>query len=298
MATGISISSTSNLSSGQKIMMASAMEANEPAAPDPDLVESVNMPKGHKEYDLSTYARFADASALLEGVDVGDSQQLVTNVMTITPSEHGAIATVSKRLIRRQGDSDVLSVTGRLLGASLRRKQAKDIIVLYDGFSKSIVGAGAALDSTYFRGSYAYLRTDQSSAYGPAPLPLIAALHVEQISDIVLDLTDTTGTSAGTSGIMGMGVDIQREWWRGRDRLYSIQVFESGNIALDASDDVKGAIFGKDALFLVVAESAEPVRERDESLRAIEVGIFQEWGEAERADSHGVEVYSDALTTV
>ena len=38
--------------------------------------------------------------------------------------------------------------------------------------------------------------------------------------------------------------------------------------------------------------------EDDNSLRAIEYGCFQEWGEGERADAHGVEVYSDSEATV
>ena len=44
MATGISLSSTSNMSSGQKILVASAMVASEPAAPDPDLIDNERIP--------------------------------------------------------------------------------------------------------------------------------------------------------------------------------------------------------------------------------------------------------------
>ena len=54
MATGISISSTSNLSSGQKILVAAAREAYEPAAPDPDLIENNRIPQGHKQWDILT----------------------------------------------------------------------------------------------------------------------------------------------------------------------------------------------------------------------------------------------------
>jgi len=41
--TGITISSTDSLSSGQKIFIANAKEAFEPAAPDPDLISSERM---------------------------------------------------------------------------------------------------------------------------------------------------------------------------------------------------------------------------------------------------------------
>ena len=294
MATGLSISNTSNLSSGQKTFIASAREAFEPAAPDPDLVESQRIAAGFKQWDVLTMARLTSASALTEGVDLTSAQQLVANILSITPSEHGIIATLSKRLIRRQGDQNVVSTAGRLCANSLRRRQALDVIALYDGFSKSVVGAGNAMDVTTFRGSVAYLLTDNSSSYGPAPVPLHAALHIEQISDIILDITDTTprGTTSGFTD------DLLQRWWRGRDRLYGVEVFHSGNISRDGSDDSKGALFSKEALVMVMANDAEVTEEDDNSLRAIEYGCFQEWGEGERADAHGVEVYSDTAATV
>ena len=294
MATGLSISSTSNLSSGQKTFIASAREAFEPAAPDPDLVESQRIAAGFKQWDVLTMARLTSASALTEGVDLTSAQQLVANSLSITPSEHGIIATLSKRLIRRQGDQNVVSTAGRLCANSLRRRQALDVIALYDGFSKSVVGAGNALDITSFRGSVAYLLTDNSSSYGPAPVPLHAALHIEQISDVILDITDTAPRGTTT----GMTDDMLQRWWKGSDRLYGVQVFHSGNITRDSSDDSKGALFAKEALVMVMANDAEVTEEDDNSLRAIEYGCFQEWGEGERADAHGVEVYSDTAATV
>ena len=49
---------------------------------------------------------------------------------------------------------------------------------------------------------------------------------------------------------------------------------------------------------MVVANDADVTEEDDNSLRASEYGIFQEWAEGERADPHGVEVYSNTTATV
>ena len=296
MATGLSLSSTSNLSSGQKILVANAKKAFEPAQPDPDLIDVARIPQGHKQWDILTYARLSDAAALTEGVDLADVQQLVTASLSITPAEHGIIVTLSKRLIRRQGDTNVVATSGTMVANSLRRRQAKDVVALYDGFSKSVVGASTALDITHFRGSVAYLLTDNDAGYGPAPLPLHAALHIEQISDIILDISDP-GTAAG-SRPAGFGDDLLQRWWRGNDRLYGISVFHSGVIERDSGDDAKGAIFNKEALVMVMANEAEATEQPDHSARVIEYGIFQEWGEGARADFHGVEVYSDTAATV
>ena len=294
MATGLSLSSTSNLTNGQRIVIASAKEAFEPAAPDPDLIESERIPTGSKQWDISTYARLTDAQALTEGVDLSSVQQLATNTLQLTPAEHGILVTLSNRLIRRQGDSSVVTVAGRQIGSSLRRRMAKDVIALYDGFSKSIVGSTNAMDITHFRGAAAYLLTDNNSSFGPAPMPLQAALHIEQISDIIADLSDTAPRGTTT----GITEELINRWWRGSDKLYGIPIFHSGNIERDSGNDAKGAIFASGALYMVIANDSDVTEEDDNSLRAREYGIFQEWAEGERADPHGVEVYSDAAATV
>lgn len=296
MATGLSLSSTSNLTNGQKIALEGAMEAFEPAAPNPDLISNYRIPNGTKQWDLSTYARLAQASALSEGVDLSQVQQLVSATLTIVPTEHGLISTLSKRLIFRQGDSSVVGVAGRQMGGSLRRREDNDVIALYASFSKVIVGPSSTLDITYFRGGAAYLMTDNDSAYGPAPMPLRAALHIEQISDIVLDITDP-GTAAGQRPA-GFGDEMMQRWWKGNDRLYGIGIWHAGNIARDTSDDATGAIFASEALGIVHEENADVTEETDNSLRAVEYGIFQAWGEGERADPHGVAVDSDSAATV
>lgn len=295
MATGLTISDTSNMSSGQKILVAAGKIAFEPAAPNPDLISNERIPQGHKQWDVLSYARLGSASELTEGVDLAQSEQLVTVALTITPSEHGLIVTLSKRLIRRQGDANVVSVAGTMIANSLRRRMDLNVITLYDSFTKSVVGAGNTLDITHFRGSVSYLLTDNDSTYGPAPLPFHASFHIEQISDIILDISDTAGA---TSRPQGMSEMLMQSWWKGRDRLYGVQIFHSGNQTRDGGDDTKGGLFSRDSNHLVMANEADPTEEKDNSLRATEYGIFQEWGEAQRADPWGVEVFSDAAATV
>ena len=303
MATGLSVSNTSNLSDGQVIVVKSAKMAFEPAAPDPDLISNDRIGQGEKSWNLLTYARLSDASALTEGVDLSQTQQLVTASINLEPAEHGIIATVSKRLIRRQGDANVLGATGTMLANSLRRIQSKDVITLYDGFTKSIVGASNALDITHFRGANAYLMRDDKSGVtaatnGPAQPPLKAALHIGQISDIILDISDPGTSSTELGSRVGLSADMLQRWWKTRDRLYGVEVFHSGNIQADSGDDAIVGLFAEDALYMVMANNADVTEETDESLRAIEIGIFQEWDETERADDHGVEVKSDCSTTV
>ena len=294
MATGLSISNTSNMTTGQKIVVAAAKMAFEPAAPNPDLVDNHRIPQGHKQWDVLTWARLATASALTEGVDLAQSQQLVTNSLSIDPTEHGVIATLSKRLVRRQGDADASAAVGKMLASSLRRREDLDVIALYSGFSKSTPDSGT-LDITHFRASVAYLLTDNDTEYGPAPLPVHASLHIEQISDIILDISDTSGA---TSRPAGFSDELLQRWWKGSDRLYGVQIFHGGNITRTAGNLSTGGLFSKEALVLVHGSEADSTQQDDKSLRAIEYGIFQEWGEGERADAHGVGIVSDTAAGV
>jgi hypothetical protein len=295
MATGLTLSTTTNLTSGQAIMIDQARDAFEPAAPEPGLVRMKQLPTGHYQFSSNIYARLDNASALTEGTDLSQVQQFVANNITINPSEHGLLVTQSKRLRRRQGDSDAAATAGRLMGISIRARQALDIHAVWDTFTKSIVGAGSPLDVTYFRGAIAYLLTDNSTAYGPAPMPVTSVLHSEGISDIVLDISDP-GTAVPNR--QGLSAEMLVRWFRGSDRVYGTPIFHGGYIARDVSGDAKGAIFNQDALVMVEEGEAEPTEENDNSLRVIEMGLFKSWGEALQIDPHGVEVYHDATATV
>jgi hypothetical protein len=293
VATGVTYTDSSTLTSGQQTLIAGAGMAFEAAAPDPDLVRVEQLPEGHRQANLGIFARLAQASALQESVDLQSSEQLSTNYITIEPSEHGIQVTISKREMRRQMDAQVRSVAGEQMGGSLRRREANDVITLYDTFTQSAPGDGSVLDITHFRGAVAYLLTDNSSAYGPAPMPVHAALHIEQISDIILDVSDPGSGSRPT----GPFSEMIKGWWRGNDRLYGVAIWHSGNIARDGSGDSKGTIKHQNSLVLVEEGGAEAVDETDESARITEFGLFKSWGEALQIDVHGVEIYSDTVAT-
>jgi hypothetical protein len=293
VATGVTYTDSSTLTSGQQTLIAGAGMAFEAAAPDPDLVRVEQLPEGHRQANLGIFARLAQASALQESVDLQSSEQLSTNYITIEPSEHGIQVTISKREMRRQMDAQVRSVAGEQMGGSLRRREANDVITLYDTFTQSAPGDGSVLDITHFRGAVAYLLTDNSSAYGPAPMPVHAALHIEQISDIILDVSDPGSGSRPT----GPFSEMIKGWWRGNDRLYGVAIWHSGNIARDGSGDSKGTIKHQNSLVLVEEGGAEAVDETDESARITEFGLFKSWGEALQIDVHGVEIHSDTVAT-
>ena len=293
-AQGMTLSTTSNLNSTQKTMIASAKEAFEPSQPEPSLVDNEQLPAGHYQWVGGTYARFQTGHALTEADDLSVVEQLRTNTLTLNPTEHGSLATLHRRLARRQGDSTVVDVASRHLARSVRRRQALDVDALNDGFSKSAGGTTQTLDITELRGVVAYLITDNDDDYGPAPMPLHMIAHAEMISDIVLDLTDA---GAVTNRADGPYDNVLKNWYRKSDTVYGVSVFHSGVQPRDSSNDSKGAVKHKEALKMVQEGDAEPHVEEDGSARLNEYGLFMSWAEGEQADPHGVEMYFNTSAT-
>ncbi len=99
--TGLTVSTTDSLDDGQIIQIAAARQAFEPAAPEPDVISNERIQNGEKSWDILTYARLADAVALSEGIDDSSVQQLFANFLSVNPTEHGSLVSLSSRAMRR-----------------------------------------------------------------------------------------------------------------------------------------------------------------------------------------------------
>ena len=296
MATGLTLSSSSALSSMSKIIIASAIANIEPAGPTNQLVSRYDIPKGAKQVNVPVWGR-NDAAALTEGVDISTPQQLSVSVTSITASEHGIMTFVSDRLTR-QNNEDILSHVGEVQGGALGRLLEDDLIVLFDGFSNSIGAAGSLLTFYHVAGAVSYLKTDNDSSYGMAPGTPNGVFHPEQIRGFVQEMTGIQG--GGTTGMAaqpipeGITAEVVKNYFRGNEKAFGVPIFQSGVLSRDGSGDTKGAIFVPQAIALAMAHEMEAENERDASLRGTEVVMVGEWGESEIADPWGVEMLGAA----
>ena len=154
----------------------------------------------------------------------------------------------------------------------------------------------------HIAGAVSYLRTDNNAAYGPAPSRPNAVLHPEQIRRLTTEMAGLTSTSAAATAATGFvpegpSADVLKQYWRGNDPIFGVPIFEDGNISLDGSNDVKGAVFVKEALALAMESEIKAEEERDASLRGTELVTSAIWGESEVVGVWGVVIYSmaDAL---
>lgn len=281
------------------ILLAEAIDNIEPAAPNKELVTNITIPSGHYQVTVPIYGR-TTAAALTEGVDISPVQgPEVANVVTQTAAEHGVMTFVSDRLAY-QGNDDAIAVVGEQHGRAVGRLLDQDIIGLFDGFSNSIGSAGADLNLSSVAVAVGYLRSDDST-YGPAPNPINASLHPEQIRRL---LTDVAGQAASITTFggnpipTGLSEDIVKNYMRGRDPLFGVPIIESPNISRDGSDDAKGAVFSQRALHLAMEQEIRAEEERDASLRGTEIVTVGVWGQGETVDVWGVEMLGDAQSLV
>lgn len=279
------------------ILLAEAIDNIEPAAPNKDLVTNITIPNGHYQVTVPIYGR-TTAVALSEGVDISPVQgPEVANVVTQTASEHGVMTFVSDRLAH-QGNDDAIAVVGEQHGRAVGRLLDQDIIGLFDGFSNSIGSAGASLNLNSIAVAVGFLRSDDST-YGPAPNPINASLHPEQIRRLITDVAgqaNSISTFGGEPIPTGLSEDVVKNYMRGRDPLFGVPIIESPNISRDGSDDAKGAVLSQRALHLAIEQEIRAEEERDASLRGTEIVTVGVWGQGETVDVWGVEMLGDAVS--
>ena len=238
MATGLSLSDSSSLEDMSKIIVAEAIDNVEPSAPMASLVTRYDIESGAKQVNVPIWGR-QSAVALTEGVDISVPQQVTATVVNLTASEHGILSFVSDRL-KHENHENVLSAVGTMHGRAVGRLLDSDLLTLLDGFSTSKPGAGSNATFVTIAGAISYLRTDNSSTYGPAPSKPNAVLHPEQIRRLTQEVA---GIQAGGSGMPaqtvpeGPSAEIISSYWRGNDPVFGVPIYEDGNISRDGSGD-------------------------------------------------------------
>ena len=302
MAEGLTLSSSSNLSSMAATVIADAIANVEPAGPTASLVSRYDLAKGEKQKNIPLWGRLS-AAALTEGVTIQAAQQVSVTVRNVTASEHGVLTFVSD-VLQRENSEDVLAEVGMMQGLALGRLRESALVTLFDSVTGlSVPGAGSNFGFRQLAGAVAYLQTDNNSSFGPSPGGRVnAVLHPEQIRRLV---EDDSGLQAGGSTTMAAGArpsgpsdDVINNYWRGQETRFGVQIYSSGVISRDGSGDSKGCVFAPQAFALCMAKEIDAEDDRDIRSRGSDIVTVGTWGETEIVDEWAVEVYSatDAIS--
>ena len=241
------------------------------------------------------YFGTVSANALSEGIDMVNPQAMADTNVQFTPAEVGAQIVITDKLVR-DNQEDVIRAAGRILGAAMVSKREGDLAGQFGDGTNTMGSAGAAATLGLFAAAWADLSGVALASGGPAPKPYVAVHHPFVLLDLV-DVFTPTLAQAGETGV-GAGSlsdETLRNYTVGR--IFGMNVYESGNISIDSSDDANGAVFAAGTgggLVLVTSKEWDVSPERDESLRATELNVVGEYAVGEYLASWIVTVTADA----
>jgi hypothetical protein len=228
------------------------------------------------------------AQAITENTVLENPQQYSDTLFTLTPSMTGLTTIVTDRTYRRISSKTVATL-GPAAQNAIQRKKDQDYLTVLDGATTSLSGAGTTLASGVIS---AAAKRITSNATEPGVGEVFTVLHGMQIKDIQDEIVAGVGTYTVPNGLTE---ETFRKGFMGS--LFGTNVFEDGNIAVDASDDAKGGVHTREAVLMIQGRAPH-----NESKRRPEIGggadqmfYYDEYIFGER--NAGVwlfEIYSDA----
>jgi hypothetical protein len=268
-------------------IIAEARFTEEFAAPLKGTITNFTMPANSNTFRVPRFST-VDAAALDEGVDMASSQDLTVTYTDLTTSEAGLKIILTDKMMR-EVQENMLSVCGKVMGDAIARYIDEQIIALFDAFTTNTLGAtGKDVDEEVLAGAVALLQNSKATR------PYHCALHPYCWYPFIKSTANTVLTY-GSFNPQVTDMRIQN-FFLGNLKMFGVNLWQDGNFTLDASGDVKGAMYSPEALSITTALEPRSETERDASLRGIEIVHVLDFGVAELMDSYGCELYFAADT--
>lgn len=280
----IQTATTGNLENAQNIILAESRFTAENNAPCWNLVEKFTLPKGAKQVTVPKVGQFS-VGALVDGIDITNSQDISMTTTDLTCSEVGAKVIITDKLARQANDN-IWSMVGRLLGNAMAKKRDQDIIALFTGLNGGTTLGVAGMDFTLTNAAACCARSRKYAL----PSPVSAVHHPNAIYKLVRNAAGV-GVTYYPGVISALQEEKLRNFWK--IQVGGVNFYETANITPDGSDDGYGAIFSKSAMCTLESLAPNTEKQRDASLRADELVIVSDYGCFELDDSYGFPMLYD-----
>lgn len=284
---------TTNLTDSLDTVMAAARIVNEYEGVMPQLVERQKLEEGTGlAWNEVSFAKLT-ATAVAETERLNNPQQYTDTNFAITPSVVGVHTVITDR-VRARLAKVAYAKMGALAQNAIQRKKDADGLLVLDGATTSLGGAGTTLVSGLISAAVAQIRGNTTE---PAEGPVACVLHPFQRHDLFSELTAGVGTypipTGDSATVFKTGFSLP---------VAGADIFSDGNLTIDSSDDAKGGVFAKKGIVLVEGRGPwkETRREPDLGGGADSVWLYNEYAYGERlaGGSTGAwifEIYTDAL---
>jgi len=239
---------------------------------------------GEKSKYIPKFASGGSAADLADGVDMTQETALTITGTTHTTDEAGCKVIITKKL-RSQLKEDAYAAAGKVIGNMMGRKIDTDGVSLFSGLDTSIGAASTTLTLGHLAAAIAGMKGQSE----PVPEPYVAAFHPYTLNAVLDQITVPSATLAFPDAL---SLPMLREYWRGAEKLYGVNIFGDGNIT--AGSAAYGAVFAPEAFIYLVGWEPENWVEEDKSLRGWEIGIVADYAMVEEDGTYGRAMLLDA----
>ena len=278
---------TSALTDSLPTLIASARLVRESEGVMPQLVDKVTLGEGiGLSWNEVSFAQLV-AQAITETTELDNPQQISDTLFSITPTVVGISTLITDRVAARLSKVAYAKL-GALAQNAIQRKKDEDGLVVLDGATTSLCGAGTTLSSGHIAAAVYRI---SSNATEPGNPPYRCVLHGYQIKDIFDELIAGVGTYPVGEGVTAR---VFAEGLKGM--IAGAQIYEDGNIAI-VGTDAKGGVFAQEAIVLVQGRAPQvKTRERPEiGGGATSLYHYDEYAYGERSAGNWLfEIQSDA----
>jgi hypothetical protein len=207
-----------------------------------------------------------------------------TTSASITLGEHVVYHQVTD-MLRDSSYSDVFTQIGDQSGRAIAESMDKQVFSLFTSFSTEVgPGAGGEVTVDTLLKAAATLRSNKLTG------PFYAVLHPRQAYNVKKVLTNAGASTI--PALSNVGNNVLSGFYIGN--IAGIQVYESGLVTVDGSDDAIGAVFAGSAIGHAMRGSIEMNELYLPKERATDVVLKAVAGAAILQNSHGVKITGDA----
>lgn len=173
---------------------------------------------------------------------IDNPQELDGSVLEFTP-QLVAIHTFIGDRVKMRVSQKAFATFGRLNYDAIARRKDTDGLAIFATATTTLAGTGVTLTSGHV---LAALRRISSDADEPGPAPFAVVLHGYGVYDLQAELIAGVGTYPVPEGYTA---EVFKHGFRGM--IGDANVYEDGLIVVDATPDVRGAVFSQKAIVLV-----------------------------------------------
>jgi hypothetical protein len=280
-------STTGALENASKEMIDAARYTAEHNAPVWGAAKHFTLKKGHDTF-INVKVGQMTMSALTEGQDIVDEEEIGMTTSSITPGERGAKIILTDKLLS-QNDVATFQLVGKQLGDGMKRIRETDLISLFTSLNAGVNFGDAAkpFSAANATSCVSIAKTDKMGE------DMVIIHHPNAVMRLAKDLS-TIGSGTIRPLPEGMSARLMGKAFKGY-MIWDVPVLESGNISRDTGDDAIGVIMDNQGA-LGTLESLAPNTEnqRDASLRAFEVVLVSDYAVFEIDDTLGAGLKYDA----